>query len=436
MYGRRRVGKTALITEFCKEKTHLYFLATEESESENRNAFKEQVANFTGNELLENSTIHKWDLIFKDFVNFKTTNKKILVIDEFQYLGKSNSAFPSIFQKVWDTYFKNEDIMVIICGSLINMMVSQTLLYDSPLYGRCTGQIKLQQIPFLHYNEFFPSMNEKDLIFYYAVTGGVPKYIELFNSSKDIYKAIEKNILSTSSFLYEEPTFLLQREVNEIGSYFSIIKTIAAGNHKLSKIATALEQPQTGLTKYLKTLIDLDILKREVPITEENPEKSKKGLYFIKDNYINFWFKFIYPYKSLLETGREDFVINKIKKNFIYNHVSFVYEDICIEKMWAINGQNDFGITYDRVGRWWGLDNIEIDIIAYDSTSHDIVFCECKFSKTPKDIDVFYSLEEKSKSVPWNSKNRKEYFILFSINGFTEKMIALSNKRKDILLLQ
>ena len=167
--------------------------------------------------------------------------------------------------------------MVILCGSLITMMESQTLSYSSPLYGRRTAQIKLRQIPFRYYSDFFPGHSRRELVERYSVTGGVPKYIELFEDQEDILKAIEENVLNPSGFLYEEPAFLLQHEVSDIGNYFSIIKTIAADNHRASKIASALEIPQTSLPKYLKTLIDLDILEREVPVTEPNPEKSKKS---------------------------------------------------------------------------------------------------------------------------------------------------------------
>ena len=171
--------------------------------------------------------------------------------------------------------------MVILCGSLISMMESQTLNYASPLYGRRTGQIRLKQIPFSFYSEFFPGKSRRELVEFYAVTGGVPKYIELFRDADDIYAAIEQNVLQRSSFLYDEPNFLLRNEVAEVGSYFSIIKAIAAGNRKLGSIASVLEQKQSNLSKYLKTLIDLDILEREVPVTEEAPEKSKRGLYKI-----------------------------------------------------------------------------------------------------------------------------------------------------------
>lgn len=434
LYGRRRIGKTELCKAFMKDKSTLYFLATEESETQNRNVFKDIVSDFCENELLKNSKVNNWDILFKIILEKSKNEKLLLIIDEFQYLGKSNSAFPSIFQKIWDTILKDNNIMVILCGSLISMMEEQTLNYSSPLYGRRTGQIKLKQIKFKHYNKFFEKKEYSELIKYYAITGGVPKYIELFYDCNDAYSSIYKNIISKQSFLYDEPNFLLQKEVSEIGSYFSIIKAIAAGNQKLSKIAGVLEMKQTGITKYLKTLIDLDIIEREVPITEENPEKSKKGLYKIKDNFILFWFKFIYPNISFIESDNVDIVMNKIKDNFIDNHVSYVYEDICIEKMWELNADGVFNFNFIKAGRWWNNDK-EIDIIALDDTGKNIIFGECKFWENKVGINVLAALEEKSKYVEWNKNNRKEQFILFSINGFTDDLIKLSNERKDIILL-
>lgn len=433
LYGRRRIGKTELCKAFMKDKNTLYFLATEESETQNRNAFKDIVSDFCENELLKNSKVNNWEILFKIISDKSKNEKLLLVIDEFQYLGKSNSAFPSIFQKIWDTILKDNNIMVILCGSLISMMEEQTLNYSSPLYGRRTGQIKLKQIKFKYYNDFFEKKEYSELVKYYAITGGVPKYIELFYDGNDVYSSIYKNIISKQSFLYDEPNFLLQKEVSEIGSYFSIIKAIASGNQKLSKIAGVLEIKQTGITKYLKTLIDLDIIEREVPVTEENPEKSKKGLYKIKDNFILFWFKFIYPNISFIESDNTDIVMNKIKENFIDNHVSYVYEDICIEKMWELNADGVFNFNFSKIGRWWNNDK-EIDIVAFNNTENNIIFGECKFWENKVGINILSALEEKSKYVEWNKNNRKEKFILFSVNGFTNDLIKLANERKDVIL--
>lgn len=435
LYGRRRVGKTELSNEFIRDKKALYFLVTEESEIQNRNSFKDAVADFCNNDLLRLSQIDQWEIIFKTLLSKTDGKKLILVIDEFQYLGKSNTAFPSIFQKIWDTILRDANIMVILCGSLVSMMESQTLHYSSPLFGRRTGQIKLKQIRFSHYHEFFPNKTRKELIEYYSVTGGVPKYIELFSDDVDIYSAIKTNILARQSYLYDEPNFLLQQEVSEIGSYFSIIRTIASGNQKLGKIATALEVKQTGLSKYLKTLIDLDILERQVPITEENPEKSKRGLYRIKDNFILFWFKFVYPNMRFIESGNLDFVAEKIRINLNDSHISHVYEEICLEEIWKFNTDKSWSFIFDRAGRWWSGDN-EIDIVAYDSNGEDIIFGECKYWEGKVGANILTALEAKAKAVEWKKEQRNEHYILFSINGFTDELKEIAKNRTDVMLAE
>jgi len=434
MYGRRRVGKTTLISEFIKDKPALFFLASEESEAQNRNAFKDKAADFLESELLKNADIKNWEVIFKTIADTSFDSKPVIVIDEFQYIGKSNPAFPSIFQRIFEETLKNKPVMVILCGSLISMMESQTLSYNSPLYGRRTAQIRLKQIPFRYYQEFFPGKNRRELIEMYSVTGGVPKYIELFSETDDIYKSIQRCVLNRSGYLYDEPHFLLQQEVTEIGSYFSIIKAIAAGNSKLSAISTVLEIKSTGLTKYLKTLIDLDILEREVPVTEENPEKSKKGLYKIKDNYIRFWFAFVYPNMSFIESGNSRIVMNKIRKGLISGHTAFVYEDVCRERMWDLNAEDFWPFHFSKIGRWWDGKN-EIDIAAIDPEEKNLILGECKFWQEPVGINIFRELEEKAGNVDWQKQNRHVWFVLFSLDGFTDELKELAAKREDLLLV-
>lgn len=432
LYGRRRIGKTTILRKFIQNKPALYFLATEEGEVQNRNAFKDVVATFTGSRLLQSAQVDDWGLIFDALMDHHTEAKKVIVLDEFQYLGKASPAFPSIIQTIWDTSLKDRNVMLVLCGSFISMMESQALAYDSPLYGRRTGQTKLKQIPFRYYNDFFPEKNRLDLVEYYAVTGGVPKYIEFFHDGDDIYEAIEQNVLSQSSFLYDEPNFLLHREVTQVGSYFSIIKSIGAGNHKASKIAGGLEIKETSLSKYLGTLINLDILEREVPITEENPAKSKRGLYKIKDNFILFWFKFVYPNLSYIESGNTDYVMKKIRNNFIDNHVAFVYEDICLETMWLLNAEEAWPFHFDKAGRWWDRDT-EIDIVALDNDGGNMILGECKFWKEQVGGSVLRQLEEKAAKVNWRG-DAKKYYVIFSAKGFTADLEELAQERDDLLL--
>ena len=435
LYGRRRVGKTALISEFIKGKNALFFLASEESEAQNRTAFKEKAADFTGNELLRQFDAKNWDILFQTIMQTPFQEKPIIVIDEFQYIGKSNPAFPSIFQRIWEEQLKDRSVMVILCGSLISLMESQTLSYSSPLYGRRTAQIRLKQIPFRYYHEFFPDKSPRELVEYYSVTGGVPKYIELFSESNDIYHAIQKNILNRSGYLYDEPHFLLQQEVSEIGNYFSVIRAIAAGNSKLSAISTVLEVKSTSLTKYLKTLIDLDILEREVPVTEENPEKSKKGLYKIKDNYLRFWFAFIYPNMSFIESGNSAIVLDKIRKSMVSGHTAFVYEDVCREQMWKLNANGSWPFHFSKLGRWWDSRN-EIDIAAIDPDGSNLILGECKFWQEPVGSNILYALEQKAAAVEWRKDRRHTWLILFSAAGFTDELKEIAKSRSDLILAE
>lgn len=435
LYGRRRVGKTTLISEFIRDKKALFFLASEESESQNRLAFQEKAADFLNSDLLKNVEVKSWDVLFRAIMDTHFGSKPVIVLDEFQYLGRSNPAFPSVFQRIWEEILKDRQVMVILCGSLISMMQSQTLAYDSPLYGRRTAQIRLKQIPFAYYHEFFPKKSRKELIEMYAVTGGVPKYIELFSQSKDIYSAIETCVLNRSGYLYDEPHFLLQQEVSEVGSYFSIIKAIAAGNTKLSAIAGVLEVKSTSLTKYLKTLIDLDILEREVPVTEDSPEKSKKGLYKIKDNYLRFWFAFVYPNMSFIESGHGRIVMDKIRKSLVRNHIAFVYEDVCRERMWEMNAQSVWPFYFSKLGRYWDSKE-EIDIAAIDPDGKNLILGECKYWQEPVGVHVLRELEAKAKTVSWEKEKRKTWFVLFSVNGFTEELRVEAAARSDLQLCE
>jgi len=437
VYGRRRTGKTALLRHFAKDKPSLYFLATEESESENRNAFAGIVAGHYHNSILASAKINDWEPVFDLIAENSKTQKQIIIIDEFQYIGKSSPAFISKLQAIWDNKLQGSNIMLILCGSLINMMYDQTLSYSSPLYGRRTGQIKLKQIGFEYYKDFFPSLTERERIERYAVTGGIPKYIETFSNNGDIFTDIEKNVLSGQSYLYEEPLFLLSKEVRDIGSYFSIIKTIASGRCKQGEIASALEIKNTNLPKYLNTLIELDIIEREVPVTESNPEKSKMGLYKIKDNFINFWFKFVYPNRSYLESGYTEAVMNKLKNSFISNHAAFVYEEICrnvcMRKMAA---EGKFGFFPDKIGRWWDRKDTEIDIVAVEEEGRNIIFGECKYTNSPMDIDIYHKLLHKKNMVTWNRNDRNEKYVFFSINGYTERFEEFAKKDDNIILIQ
>ena len=435
LYGRRRLGKTSLATHFMANKPGIYFLATEEAEQMNINGLQWAIANYLEDKILLSISFTSWVDLFAYLAEKLPRDKKlVLVIDEFQYLALKHPEFLSVFQKIWDMSLKKQNIMLILCGSLISLMEAQTLSYTSPLYGRRTGQIKLKQIPFKYYQEFFPKRDIKELFVLYGLTGGVPKYIELVKDCTSLEEVLDDYMLNPNSFLYEEPIFLLQREVSDIGTYLSLVKVIAQGNQKLSHIATVLGVQQTNLPKYLQTLINLDIVERQVPVDETNPEKSKKGLYRLKDNYLQFWFKYVYPYRGFLESGAKSFVKQKILQNLEEGHLAFVYEEVCRQRLWEENIHGSLPLSFTKLGRWWDA-HAEIDLVGINEEDSSICFVECKYHHKPVDVEVYYQLKEKSKGVKWHSEKRQEYFVLCSSSGFTERLEALAQNEPQLILM-
>ena len=434
IYGRRRLGKTTLISKFCEHKRNISFLATEESEQENLNALKNEVADKTGNNLLRDVRLSSWEPLFDLIVEHaKEGEKLVLVLDEFQYLGKANEAFPSVLMKIWDRKLKDQNVMLILCGSLIRMMTSQVLSYQSPLYGRRTAQIRMKQIEFKYYSTFFDRLSREEQILRYSITGGVPKYIELLSGDGTIEDLIRDNIMNTGSFLYEEPEFLLRNEIKEVGRYFTILKLIAGGKHKLSEICAAAEMSQTSIAIYMKTLAELDILVREVPVTEVNPEKSKMGQYRITDHYLHFWFRFVYPYRSLIERGQTEWVLEKIRKPLRDNYLSFVYEDICRDRV-----MDELGVRLNltRIGRWWDNKTGEIDIVGLGNETDEVLFGECKYSVEEKGMGVLSELMKKSEKVKWKNDTRKEFYVICSKSGFDQKLRDYAGEHDNIYLME
>ena len=440
LYGRRRVGKTTLIKEFIKDKPAFYFLATEEVETQSMKRLAGVVARVTQNPMLQRVAFSDWLDLFRLIAEYRPEQKKVLVIDEFPYLVKSNQAFPSILQNAWDEILKDSNVMLILCGSLIGMMQKHALSYDSPLYGRRTAQIRRAPLPFTDVYAAQGLAFEK-AVEQYAITGGVPKYLEFFNEQDDLLKQVESVVLSKNGFLYEEPNFLLKDEVMSAVNYFSIIRVMAEGSHKLGKIAGAMGIETSGLTPYLSTLSDLGFIVKETPVTEKNPEKSRKGLYFISDNFVRFWFRYVYPYKGELELDNTQLVLDEIRKDFTQKFVAFAYEDICRAIFAKLCRDQSIPFTPSRIGSYWLNDldsDTEIDVMAVDRQNRQVFAGECKFHVKPVDAAVFFTLRDKvqaSSEIQSAFRGYRFLYGIFSKSGFTPRLLDLAGQNPDLYLI-
>ena len=440
IYGRRRIGKTTLIKQFIKSKTAFYFLATKEVESQSMKRFAGVIARTTGNSVLQKAAFSDWLDLFQAVADYKPNEKKVLVIDEFPYLVKVNDSFPSILQNAWDEILKDSNVMLILCGSLISMMKKHALSYESPLYGRRTAQMRIAPLPFTTVYEN-QKLSFEEAAEQYSITGGVPKYMEFFSDVQPLYEQIKENVLSKNGFLYEEPNFLLTDEVQVLTNYFSIIKVIADGNHKLGTIAGILGLETSALTPYLKTLSELGFTEKQVPVTEKNAEKTRKGLYFISDNFLRFWFRYVYPYKGELELDNMQISLDELDKDFKEKFVAFAYEDICKEIFARLCSDKAIDFTPSKIGSYWLNDksgNTQIDVMAVDTVNKRLFACECKYHNQPIDADVYFELVKKVDNSSEIKSAFKDYTVIygvFSKSGFTSRMTDISNSNPNLFLI-
>lgn len=430
LWGKRRVGKTELIKQFIKNKPHVYFLAESTSEHEQLIRFSHSVAQIYKEPLLETRGFATWE---ESFRYIKEKNKRlILVIDEFPYLIFSNPAIPSLFQKGWDQYLSRSNIYCVLLGSSMAMMESEVLGYRAPLYGRRTGQWRIDPMSFEAASSFRKEKSFEDRLNHFAVAGGVPAYWLQFERNKDFWRNLKDNVLRKGQPLYDEVEFILREELREPRYYFALLQAIAQGKRKLSEIVNATGISQPVANKYLSVLADLKIIERELPLTEEKPLKSKKGLYRIIDRFFKFWFKFIFPRRGELELGRIDDVLSAIRSEW-KPYLSSVYEHVAME---MVIKHVDRFFPFTKVGRWWSKDE-EIDLVAFSREGKAILFGEVKWSERLVGTDIYENLKRKAKWVETGGiKGRKEFYCLFSKKGFTEAMMKKAKEEGVMLFKQ
>lgn len=400
IYGRRRVGKTALISEYIRDKRHIYLYATEGNIAQQLLGFTKQIKAFVEPRVAKNLSFASFTDAFEFLAELGLESKLILVIDEYQNLCKLEKGFSSSLQRVWDLYLSHTNIHLILCGSVLSMMHSEVLAYNAPLYGRRTTNIHLKTLHFHYISAFLPSLDLETLMYVYASFGSIPKYLNEYEDTKSFKENIVEKILDKNAYLYSEGNFLLKQEISDAGNYFAILESISKGNTKVGSIASNLSKPSTFVTPYLQKLLELDIVIKEVPVTETNPLKSKLGRYKIKDKFLNFWFYYVYKNYNYLELNQTDVVLDELALNFNDRFVSFAFKDYVLEDM-LLNHKKYFSFRPHKIGRWWN-NKEEIDIVAFDD--EHICFIECKWQNSVNKEKVKEALIEKSSLV----KSRKQ----------------------------
>ena len=430
VYGRRRLGKTALLREFSKDKPHCYYMASRAGEKLQINAMGKALATMLREPILENIDFTQWDELFELLDKcLPESGKFIFIIDEFQYLCQVQPAFSSILQKWWDEKWSNRNILLILCGSITSMMYRETLAESAPLYGRASLQLLISPVRYEHLPEFLPVITtQQELVEFYSMCGGVPRYMELMRDFKNFYDALNALLLDKNGILHNEAKFILHEEITSPNTCWSILHALANGYSKISKLGSCLALPANQLTRYIDLLKDLFLVYREVPVLEKNSAKSKKGIYHVSDPLMRLWFGAIYSYESFLEFGETDIIMDKIQPQ-IDNHAAYCFEDLC--RQYVRNRMSEFSCI--RVGRQWGK-NYEIDVAGVNADNKLALLGECKWSDRKVGVSILKDLRDKvsDNKLPISSGC---CYILFSKTGFTDDLIQLSVENSAIILV-
>jgi AAA+ ATPase superfamily predicted ATPase len=414
IYGRRRVGKTTLIAEFSRDKRHIFYVAQENSKEASLLDFSKKV--LQNLELSEyQSNFDNWSKAFSFIGKQAIDEPLILVMDEFPYLARSDKSIVSALQNAIDHQLKNTKLYIIICGSHVSFMEKEILGYNSPIYGRRTSQMKIEPFSFFESKEFFRNYNIQQKIEAYCILGGVPLYLCQFNDNINIKENIIKNVLKKYSYLYEEPRNLLKQELREPMNYNAIIEAIADGATSINTIANKSKVPNEQCSKYLKTLIELLIVKKEIPLGES--PTSRKSIYSLSDSFFKFWYRFIFQNISELELGMIEEVYEDDIEPYLSSFYGHIFEKICHQHFILENKKKKLPYRFSKIGKWWGnnpKEKRQEEIDLYAIGKQGIYLGECKWRNEKLDISVLKALYKKSELF-----HGKKTLVLYSKSGFT-----------------
>lgn len=431
IYGRRRVGKTALINKFIDDKNSIYFMGVESNAKQNLENLSKSIMEYvSGTEI---------DSIFSSFQSaleyvFKLSEKEriILAIDEYPYVARSSKSLASTLQLLIDKYKDKSKLMLILCGSSMSYMEDHVLAYKAPLYGRRTAQMKLVPFDFEETCRYFKNFSDEDKALIYGVVGGTPQYLLQIDDNLSVEENIKNTFLNPVSFLYEEPINLLKQEVREPAIYTAVIAAIATGASRMSEISGKVGEDTNVCSMYLKNLINLGIVQKETPYGEK---ASRKSVYSIEDNMFRFWYRFVFENNSIIARGAADLVYKRIEPQ-LSDYMGKVFEEICRQYLWKQLLSGNCPVEFASLGRWWGNNpkekrQEEIDIMG-EQDKNTALFVECKWTNEKVELGVLETLVKRSELFNYKTK----HYYLFSKSGFTKGCVDKAREMGNVTLVE
>lgn len=430
IYGRRRVGKTALINQFIQDKEAIYYMGVESNSKQNLENFSKNIMEYKVNIQVDTSFL-SFQAALEYVFQLAEKERLVLAIDEYPYVARSSESFASTIQLLIDKYKDHSKLMLILCGSSMSYMEDHVLSYKAPLYGRRTAQMKIQPFDFFDTCQYFCNFSDEDRALVYGMVGGTPQYLLQMDDRLTIEENMKNTFLNPNSFLFEEPENLLKQEVREPALYNAIITAIATGSSRVAEISTEVGEQSSVCTNYLKNLMALGLIQKETPYGEKT---SRKSIYSINDNMFRFWYRFIPENNSIIVRGATNLAYKRIEPH-LSDYMGKVFEEICKQYLWKLLLDGNCPIEFNDLGRWWGTNpsthnQEEIDIMG-EQDKNTALFGECKWTNQKVDTGILETLLKRSQLFHYS----KIQLYLFAKTGFTEGCKALAEKMGNVALV-
>ena len=433
VYGRRRVGKTALIQEFAKDKPTLFFTAQQKSDALNLRAFSREAYRFFGAPESAGA-FADWASAFS-FVAEQAQQREpfVFAFDEFPYAAQANPSLPSTLQIAIDHSFKQTGVFMIICGSNEGFMESEVLGAKSPLYGRRTGQVRLHPLEYREAARLMPTDDPESLVTYYATFGGTPYYLLQLDPSLSYEDNVRNLCFDMAGPLYAEPQMLLRQELREPALYSSVLDAVASGATAPKRIAERSGVEEGTVSRYLKTLTDLGIVERVRSFGEG--KRGRRSIYRLADPFFAYWYRFVSPHVSMVENGLGGAAARLALGDPLSTYIGKQFESVCLQ--WLVGEAREGRLPFmpTEFGTWWGPDpeaheQVDIDVVVGNKREKALIAGECKWRNAFDETEAIRNIAHRATLIGGYDDRRLVLFTKRSVSEATaEKAAEMSNLR-------
>lgn len=437
VYGRRRVGKTTLLTTWARQTgLAVFYWVAKRDPKEMLMANLAQAIYAWEHGLDYADTIFRprdWEEVLRMLARAIGDRQVIVILDELPYILEQDPGFGSHLQAAWDHLFKNSNALLFLSGSHIGML-TELAQYQAPLYGRLTAQFPLLALGYGDIGDFLPNYNIFRRLAVYAIVGGVPAYLERWNDEQSVRDNVERLFLQRTGWFRTEPLVLISDLTQrETAKFEAVLKAIAADHHARTDIASFSAMPSTSLSRYLPRLIDLKLVERRIPATVPlaELETSKQSRYYLSDSFLRFYYRFVDPDLRLIESGLAQNLWRKIEEGF-RAFVAYNFEEICRE--WVLHEAQGGRLPFapENVGQHWST-TVQVDVIAISWRAQEILLGECKWDDRPLGRKVVRELIERKTprllaDLPEGGAGWRVHYAFFARSEFTPAALQLAGE--------